>query len=120
MKMDIIIVDGEYKGCEASTFTKGGTHYFRDELIESDILLSNHLYIQKDGVLSDVHYLLNLTNAKDIDLTKIKEPLILREKRLENFFNNKEIIEKKFIELLKSGNDEQSIFDSLLSFIQDI
>jgi len=126
--MDILIVEGTYKGCEATTFTKGGVHYFRDELDESDILLSNHLYILKDSLLNDVLYLLNLAYSsgseenfiKNINQKEIKEPNILRKGRIEKFYSNNVEIENKFLELLKEIKNEQIVYNELMTFINDI
>lgn len=126
--MEILIVDGEYKGCEATTFTKGGIHYFRDDLDNSDILLSNHLYIQKDGLLTDVVYLLNLAYSagslenflKNIDNKEIKNPNILRKGRIEKFYSNNVEIENKFLELLKEVKDEQNVYSMLITFTFDL
>lgn len=46
--MTVIIQNGEYKGCLAQVFYKGGEAYFRDELIESDVLLKNYEYIDAE------------------------------------------------------------------------
>lgn len=46
--MTVIIQNGEYKGCLAQVFHKGVEAYFRDELLESDILLKNYEYINAE------------------------------------------------------------------------
>lgn len=126
--MEVLIVEGAYKGCETTTFTKGSEHYFKDDMDNSDILLSNHLYILKDGCLCDIVYLLNVAYSsenlksflKSINAKKIKAPMILRKGRIEKFYSNKIEIEHKFLEILKREKEELTIFSTLMTFVQDI
>lgn len=125
--MEVLIIDGAYKGCEATTFTKGGIQYFKDELDGSDILLNNHLYIQKDGCLCDIVYLLNIAYSsenlgsfsKSIVEKKIKAPLILTREEVEKFYSNKIEIEHKFLEILKREKEERAVFSTLMTFVQE-
>lgn len=128
--MEVLIVEGAYKGCEATTFTKDGVHYFKDDMDDSDILLNNHLYIQKDGCLVDVVYLLNIAFGSDNlefflktiekDMNKIKEPHLLRKGRIEKFYFHNIEIENKLLELLKDKKEEQAVFGTLMTFVQDM
>ena len=128
--MNILIVEGAYKGCEATTFTKGGVHYFKDDINNSDILLSNHLYIQKDGCLIDVINILNIAWGSDNldfflkavkkDMNKIKNPNLLRKSRIEKFYLHNVEIENKLLESLKDEKEEQVVFNTLMTFVQDM
>lgn len=127
--MEILIIDGAYKGCEALTWHKGAELYFKDDMDNSDILLKNHPYILKDGELSDIVYLLGVAYGsgslesfiKNIDNSKIKNPHVLRTGRIEKFYNKNKEIEEKLIELVTNiKENEQAVYNSLLTFVQDL
>lgn len=129
--MNILIIDGPYKGCEATTFTKGGIHYFKDEFQNSDILLSNHLYVLKDGYLNDIVYILNLARNSDNlnnfielfekDLNKMKfKALLLRKNRIEKLYSYYEEIENKLFELLKNNKDDEICFNIIIQYLSNI
>ena len=42
--MEVILINGNYKGCETLVFTKGVEKYFRDDETNSDIPLKNLIY----------------------------------------------------------------------------
>lgn len=131
---EIIIIEGDYYGCEATVFTKGGEYYFRDDEKGCDVKLDNHLYIEKNGVLEDVILLLSLAKKsenlksfiKKIDeliasaSQRIKEPSLLRRGRIEKFYIENNLILDKLKELLKDKKDEHIVLNELLTFINDI
>lgn len=124
--MEVVIIDGDYKGCEALVFIKGVVPYFRDDEVNSDIPLANYTCIKKNGVLEDVFNLLNVaSNSKsasdfirNIDFTKIKETFILRKGRIEKFYKYEKEIHTELIRLVKMRLKEENIFSLILKFIE--
>lgn len=126
--MDIIIIEGEYKDCEATTFMRGLERYFTDDTDGSLVLASKHTYIQKYGLLRDIYYLLDVaTYSLDIDFFKkninereIKNPLILRDNRLKKLYEKQDTVRSDFFKYLKEGKNEELIYDILLTYISDV
>ena len=69
--MNILIIEGDYKDCEATTFMRGLERYFTDDTDGSLVLASKYTYIQKDGLLRDIYYLLDVaSHSLDINFFK--------------------------------------------------
>lgn len=128
---NVIIIEGEYFGCEANVFLKDDVYYFRDEEKNKDIRLEDYLYIRKNGILDDIVFLLFLSRkldslklflnqVNDISSKKIKEPILLEKSLLSKIYADNVLIFDELKELLRKNKDETMVFKDIVDFINKI